>query len=121
VLRGRDRRDHRDCAWSAVGSRQSKRFRGSGLYEAGVALRQLYTEHRRTGKLKCFGKLFVPELAMKGVVIWLVIWIYYYFVLFWRRPSFVIATLCNGPTFVILLVVIIHDCIIAKVSFIYDM
>jgi hypothetical protein len=76
-----------------------KRFRRRSLYEAGVALRQLYTKHWGTGKLKfCFGQgiflnyvwispiclcdLFVPELAMKGVALWLVIWIHYYFVYF---------------------------------------
>jgi hypothetical protein len=76
-----------------------KRFRRSRPYEAGVAQRQLYTEHRGTGKLKfcfghgtslnyvwispiCLGNLFVPELTMKGVALWLVIWIHYYFVYF---------------------------------------
>jgi hypothetical protein len=39
------------------------------------------------------------------------------FRLFWRRPSLVVAALCNGPSFVIFLVVIIHDCRIAKVWF----
>jgi hypothetical protein len=76
-----------------------KRFRRSSPYGAGVARRQLYTEHQGMGKLKfcfgqgiflnyvwispiCLGNIFVPELTMKGVALWLVIWIHDYFVYF---------------------------------------